>query len=103
MYVSGAPAGGEIRGVTGDENASTSREAMAELGREFEGILLASMLKESLKNSAKTAQSEEDGASNAYMEMAFEQIAYYVGRQGLLGITDQLLGTNDVDPRTADE
>ena len=104
MYVSGLPLPHHVTSVSSHPDAEPTREAVAEMGREFEGILLATMLKESLKNAAKMSQGEEGNKGNSYMDMAFEQLAYHLGRQGILGVADQIVGTADrLEPKASHE
>ena len=104
MYVSGLPLPHYTTSVSSHADAEPTREAVAEMGREFEGILLATMLKESLKNAAKMSLGEEENKGNSYMDMAFEQLAYNLGRQGILGVADQIVGSSDrLEPKASHE
>ena len=104
MYISGLPPPIQTTSVANQAAEQPTREAVAEMGREFEGILLATMLKETLKNAAKMGQGEEEGKGNNYMDMAFEQLAYYLGRQGILGIADQIVeSSHQLEPKAANE
>jgi len=104
MYVSGLPTPIQTTSEAGHTDATPTREAVAEMGREFEGILLATMLKETLKNASKMGQGEEGEKGNTYMDMAFEQLAYHLGRQGILGVADQIVGSSDrLEPKASHE
>jgi Rod binding domain-containing protein len=73
-------------------DADMRKEAVHELAREFEAILVSTLLKESLKNASKIEDDEDESGGNTYMEMAYDQIAHHVGRQGILGLADQITG-----------
>lgn len=62
--------------------------------REFEAVLCSAMLKEALKSSATSVgdSDEADSGGGTFMEFAWEQMAYHVGQQGVLGLS-QTLGT----------
>jgi Rod binding domain-containing protein len=58
---------------------------------EFEAVLTAAMLKEGLKSANQCGMGEEDQGSGTYMDIASEQMAYFIGRQGVLGIADRIV------------
>ena len=86
--------------ITGIQSVAQSPEAKAplredqhlrDIAREFEAVLTAAMLKEGLKSATETGLGGEDTGGSTYMEMTCEQLAYFVGRQGVLGIADQIV------------
>jgi Rod binding domain-containing protein len=66
-------------------------EQLQHIAREFEAVLTAAMLKEGLKGATDTGTDREDGGGSTYMDMTCEQLAYFIGRQGVLGIADQIV------------
>ena len=67
-----------------DESAGVRRVAS-----EFEAVFTAAMFKEGLKSAMKTGMDGE-GGSSAYVEMTCDQLAQFIGRQGVLGIAEEL-------------
>lgn len=73
----------------GDEKLSKDELQLKDACYSFEGVLSATILKEGLRAADEMGKSEgeeEDGGSGAYKDLANEQIANFVGNQGLLGI-----------------
>ncbi len=64
--------------------------AFQQTAGEFEAMLTANILKEGLKSAMALNPDSESGANGTYMEMAYEQLAYFIGRQGLLGLTPHI-------------
>lgn len=65
--------------------------------REFEGIFTAAILKQGLRSITESMGSDDDvsKSNNTYMEIAYEQLAYAIGRQGILGIADSIYETTN--------
>jgi Rod binding domain-containing protein len=84
-------AGPSLTHLRGALNPKEQLQAMSDLAKEFEGVLVANLLKESLQNSSAVGAEDASSGSDTYMQMACEQMAYFVGRQGVLGIADQLV------------
>jgi Rod binding domain-containing protein len=57
---------------------------------EFEAVMTAALLKEGLAKAAASGAEESEGGSGTYMSFAYEQLAYHIGRQGVLGIADSI-------------
>jgi len=58
---------------------------------EFEGAMTAAMFKQGLKAAVESIDSDDsEQSSQAYMGMAMDHLAYYLGRQGMLGLADML-------------
>ena len=73
----------------GDEKLSKDELRLKDACYSFEGVLTSTILKEGLKSSdemGKVEGEEADAGSDAYKEIANEQLATYVGNQGLLGL-----------------
>ena len=62
-----------------------------EIAVEFEAVLVSAMLKEGLKSASQTGLDGEESGSSTYMDVTCEQLAHFIGRQGLLGIADQIV------------
>lgn len=62
------------------ESASARKSRMLEICSEFEGAMTAAMFKEGLRAAVKSADDEdESGGTQAYMEMAMDQLAFISG------------------------
>lgn len=61
------------------------------IAREFEAVLVAAMLKEGLKSATRSGMDGGDEGGSTYMEMTCEQLAAFIGRQGVLGIADHIV------------
>ncbi len=73
----------------GDEKLSKEDLRLKDACYSFEGVLASTILKEGLKSASEMGRvegEEEDAGSDAYKEIANEQLATYVGNQGLLGL-----------------
>lgn len=62
---------------------------------EFEAVMTTMMFKEGLKSAQEagfTAEGEDDrdGGTKQYMEFINEQMAYNLGKQGMLGLGEQI-------------
>jgi Rod binding domain-containing protein len=66
-------------------------EHLRHVAQEFEAVLTAAMLKEGLKSANECGLGEKDEGSGTYMDIASEQMAYFIGRQGVLGIADRIV------------
>lgn len=77
----------DMKGVKMDD---TTDEQLKQVSKEFEAVLTTALLKESLKNASKISGDDGDKGSETYKEFAYEQIAHHIGKQGVLGIADQL-------------
>jgi len=70
--------------------AAADRE-LERISKDFEAVLTATMLKQGLsESSVRWDEGDEDQSGNTFKEFAYEQIAYAVGQQGVLGISDQI-------------
>lgn len=78
---------------TGDgaESGKTNSDALREVARDFEAVLTAAIFKESLRASGQIAEKEGSGGTEGYRELAWQQLAYHIGRQGILGIADRIV------------
>lgn len=70
--------------------AEVQDKELREVCCEFEAVLTSQLLKEGMKSGQALGNEEDDKGSEMFKEMAFEQIAYFVGRQGVLGIADHI-------------
>ena len=77
-------------GVTGIDGPE-SKDAIRHLAREFEAVLASAMLKEGLVSARDEGDEEGGSGSGTYMDIAYEQIAYHIGKQGILGIADDIV------------
>lgn len=69
-------------------------EQIEHVAKEFEAVFTAAMIKESLKNAMKTGLGDEESqASSSYIDMTCQQLADFLGRQGLMGIADHITET----------
>lgn len=61
---------------------------------EFEAVLTSIILKEGLKSAQEMGESPDseglDNGSKKYNEMAYEQIAYFIGKQGMMGLGNMI-------------
>lgn len=65
---------------------------LQQVAREFEAVFTAAMIKEGLRSAMKTGMGEEDGqGTSTYMDMTCQQLADFLGRQGLMGIADNIV------------
>ena len=63
-----------------------------EIGQEFEAHLVSQVMKQGLKSSQNLFDDKDgqDSGSRSYMDMANEQMAYYIGRHTNIGIADMM-------------
>ena len=84
----------QLEGVTKNEKALSPKELkLKHTCQEFEAVLTASILKEGLKSAQEISKGdggEESNSANAYKDIANETMANFVGREGMLGLGDQL-------------
>ena len=80
------------RRLAAPEELSADDARLMELAKEFEAIMTAQIMKEGMKNASVRWDSEPGApdSHNQYMEIAFERLAYFVGRQGMLGLHQML-------------
>lgn len=60
---------------------------------EFEAVLTSIILKEGLKSAQEMGDGIDDTGDNGskkYNEMAYEQIAYFIGKQGMMGLGNMI-------------
>eukprot|EP00831_Metopus_contortus_P084721 TRINITY_DN9688_c0_g2_i1.p6 TRINITY_DN9688_c0_g2~~TRINITY_DN9688_c0_g2_i1.p6 ORF type:complete len:114 (-),score=29.27 TRINITY_DN9688_c0_g2_i1:600-941(-) len=78
----------QSRGGQVDE-ATKKDLALRKVCSDFESVLTSAFLKEGMKSAkelSKCDEDEEDSGSESYMDMAHEQIAEFIGSQGMMGI-----------------
>lgn len=80
-------------------SAAPSEAQVRHIAQEFEAVLVAAMLKEGLKSAAQTSVDGEDEGGSTYMELTCEQLAAFIGRQGVLGIADQIVQALDPEKK----
>lgn len=80
------PAAASFRGMP--EEPAQLRETC----REFEGVMAAAIFKEGLRSAFQTFKEDGEGddGSQTFMEIAIDQLANHLGRQGMLGIADMV-------------
>ncbi|OGV34239.1 MAG: hypothetical protein A2020_04445 [Lentisphaerae bacterium GWF2_45_14] len=73
-----------------EDKAGAADAKLKSACNDFEAVLTSIILKEGLKNAQEMGDSPggegEDSGSKKYNEMAYEQIAYFIGRQGTMGL-----------------
>ena len=57
---------------------------------EFETIMTSLIMKEGLKSAGQAWRDDDEAKDGGYLEMAQDQLAEYLGRQGVLGLADVL-------------
>ena len=68
---------------------ATKEAKLREIGQEFEAHLVSQVMKQGLKSSQDLfGDKEQDSGTRSYMDMANEQMAYYIGRHTNIGIAD---------------
>jgi len=82
---------GQAHSVSSPDPARPNEAQLRQVAREFEAVLVAAMLKEGLKSASQTSVDGDSGGGSTYMEMTCEQLAAFIGRQGVLGIADQIV------------
>ena len=85
----------QFEGVKKSEKALSPKELeLKRTCQEFEAVLTASILKEGLRSAQELSKGdgsdESSSSANAYKDMANETMANFVGREGMLGLGDQL-------------
>jgi Rod binding domain-containing protein len=84
----------QLEGVEKSEKALSPKELeLKRTCQEFEAVLTASILKEGLRSAQELSKgdgSDSSSSANAYKDMANETMANFVGREGMLGLGDQL-------------
>jgi Rod binding domain-containing protein len=73
-----------------DDSREQERQ-LRQVAEEFEAVLTATMLKEGLKGTDDAGGDSSDSGGSTYMDMTYQQLAYFIGRQGVLGIADQIV------------
>ncbi len=63
--------------------------------REFEAVMVSIVLKEGLNGASEMGKLEgvddgSDSGSKSFKDMAYEQMSYFIGKSGMLGLGDQL-------------
>lgn len=78
----------------GKENGKAAAEdaKLKKVCNEFEAVLTSIILKEGLKSAQEMdgVDESEDNGSKKYNEMAYEQIAYFIGKQGMMGLGNMI-------------
>ena len=79
------------------EEAIEKRKDMAlkKSCQDFEGVLTSIIIKQGMKSAqeasfATDGDDDRDNGSKQYIDMANEQIGYYIGRNGMLGLGESL-------------
>ena len=62
---------------------------LKESAKGFESILITSMVKQGLKTAREISESDDD-SSNKYLDMAYDQLATYMGENMNLGLADMI-------------
>lgn len=83
--------GPSLNHLRGDLKPEEQLRALSDLAREFEGVLVANLLKEGLQGASAMGTEDAGSGTDTYLKLATEQMAYFVGRQGVLGIAEQLV------------
>lgn len=78
----------------GKDNGKAAAEdaKLKNVCNEFEAVLTSIILKEGLKSAQEIGGTDEaeDNGSKKYNEMAYEQIAYFIGKQGMMGLGNMI-------------
>ena len=74
------------------KDKKTADAQLKKIALDFEATLTSAILKEGLK-SADSINDNEDKGSETFKNFAYEQMANYVGRQGILGIADSIVNS----------
>ena len=84
--------GPEFDGGTAPTRTGRSGDSrrIKEVAREFEAVFAAAAFKEGLKSAMKTGMDEENGGTSTYVEMTCDHLAQFIGRQGVLGIAEEI-------------
>lgn len=74
-----------------DPKSSPDKANLKQKCVDFEAVLTSMVLKRGLKAAREiNASDDDDNGSEAYREIADEQLAYHVGKQGMVGLGDML-------------
>jgi len=86
-----------LEGLLGKDAKETDPQKLKlkQTCREFEAVMVSIVLKEGLSNAKEMGKvqgsdEEEDSGSKTFKEMAYEQMSYYIGKSGMLGLGDRL-------------
>lgn len=72
--------------------ADPRRDAqLRHIAQEFESVMVAAMLKEGLRSATSAGTDDGDNGGSTYLDMTCEQLASFIGRQGVLGIADRIV------------
>jgi Rod binding domain-containing protein len=87
-----------------NNSESVKKEQLKEACQEFEAVLTGIILKEGMQSAQEMSKvegsSDEDRGSQMYKDMAYEQMAYYVGKNGMLGLGETIY--NSLEGRMTD-
>ena len=78
------------------DRKTAEEKALRKACNEFEAVLTTKILKEGMKSAKELGGDDDedhDKGSDSFREMAYEQIAGFIGRQGTLGLGDKLFNT----------
>ena len=71
-------------------NAQQARDKeLRQVSKEFEAIMVSQIMKQGFKTARDISRSEDD-PSNAYMDMAYDQLAQFMGKNSSLGLADAI-------------
>jgi len=85
-----------LANLTNDRDSKSAEEAkLKDACMEFEAIMTSMFLKQGLKSAQEAGFSndgddERDSGTKQYMDFVNEQMAYFVGKQGMLGLGDHI-------------
>ena len=60
------------------------------VSKEFEAIMVKTIMKQGMKSAREMGGSVEQDSSSKYQDMAYEQLAEYMGRNAGLGLSDMI-------------
>jgi Rod binding domain-containing protein len=94
-----------LKKFDGNHEAGKKAELKAAC-QEFEAVLTSIILKEGMQSAKEMSKvdggaNDEDKGSQMYIDMAHEQMAYYVGKNGMLGLGDTIY--NSLESRMGKE
>ena len=86
----------EIQGWLNPQKASFSEyqktaeedRKLMHVSREFESIMITSIMKQGLKTAREISGDGEQDSSSKYMDMAYEQLSEHMGRNSGMGLAD---------------
>lgn len=74
-----------------EDKAKADDAKLKNVCNEFEAVLTSIILKDGLKSAQEMGDNDdEESGSKKYNEMAYEQIAYFIGRQGSMGLGNMI-------------